>query len=82
MTYTFITEKSGSTIIEQFDGVNVSEAAMRWHRDSECGPSDPLDDEDDLTLVRSVRNVWCTGGHDRLGVFYLVHIVATAAEEK
>jgi len=55
---------------------------MRWHRDSECGPSDPLDDEDDLTLVRSVRNVWCTGGHDRLGVFYLVHIVATAAEEK
>ena len=76
--FTFLTEKEGSTIIEQFTGADVGEAVLSWHRNSLTQPGEPLEGEEP-TPVDTVENVWCIGGHDPRGAFFLVHIVATVA---
>lgn len=77
MTFTFVTEKEGSTVIEQFKGADVEDATLRWLQGSQTHPGEPL--EGDVPApVETVENVWCTGGHDAQGTFFLVHIVATA----
>jgi hypothetical protein len=81
--FTFITEKEGSTIIEQFSGRDVVEATLRWYKGSETHPGEPLEGiEEAATPVTSVEGVWCTGGHDPGGKFFLTHIVATKTTAK
>ena len=78
--FTFFIEKEGSTIIEQFDGIDVEDATLRWFHESETQPGEPLEDNPP-TAVQQVANVWCTAGHDPQGIFFLVHIVATQLNE-
>lgn len=77
MTFTFVTEKAGSTVIEQFSGRDVREATRNWYRESRTRPGRPLLDDDGANPVSGARNVWCRSGIDPKGVFYMVHIVAT-----
>ena len=76
-TYTFITEKEGSTIIEQFSGIDVREATLRWYQRSETNPGEPLEEIEEATSISGVKGVWCTDGHDPKGTFFLTHIIAT-----
>lgn len=77
--YTFITEKEGSTIIEQFRGVDIREATLRWYRGSETKPGEPLleIEEDPPTPITGCKGVWCISGHDPEGRFFLTNVVAT-----
>ena len=77
MTFTFVTEKAGSTLIEQFPGRDVREAIRNWYRQSQTRPGRPLFDDDGANPVTGAKNVWCRSGIDAKGVFYVVHIVAT-----
>ena len=77
MTFTFVTEKAGSTLIEQFPGSDVREAIRNWYRQSRTRPGRPLFDDDGANPVTGAKNVWCRSGVDPMGVFYVVHIVAT-----
>lgn len=83
-TYTFVTEKGGSTIIEQFSGRTLREACRRWHRGSEAAPGNFPDDFDFLPPVpiTDTKNVWCYDGHDPSNVFYLVHIIETQTNKR
>ena len=77
MTFTFVTEKAGSTVIEQFPGHDVRDATRNWYRQSQTLPGRPLFDDHGANPVTGARNVWCRSGIDPKGVFYVVHIVAT-----
>jgi hypothetical protein len=77
MTFTFVTEKAGSTVIEQFPGRDVWDATRNWYRQSQTQPGRPLFDDHGANPVTGARNVWCRSGIDPRGVFYRVHIVAT-----
>jgi len=76
-TFTFLTEKEGSTIIEQFEGRDVTEATLNWFHGSETKPGKLLEG-DEPTPINDVTNVWCISGIDNQGVFFLVHVVRTA----
>jgi hypothetical protein len=74
--FTFVIEKEGSTRIEQVPGADVVEALAQWRHLNQLDPEMTIDDP---TPVQGVQNVWCIGGHDMSGVFFLAHIVATSA---
>ena len=78
--FTFLTEKEGSTIVEQFTAHNLLDAVVRWVHESQTRPGEPLEG-DVPTPVEGIENVWCTAGHDPQGSFYLVHIVATSSTD-
>lgn len=83
-TYTFVTEKAGATIVEQYSGRTLREACERWHQSSESVPG-PFSDDYDLlppVPIADTRNVWCYDGHDPEEVFYLVHIIETRVATK
>jgi hypothetical protein len=67
MTFTFVTEKAGSTVIEQFSGRDVREATRNWYRESQTRPGRPLLDDDGANPVAGARNVWCRSGIDPKG---------------
>lgn len=79
--FTFFVEKDGSgTYVEQFSGLNIEAAAMRWYRKSRAKPS-PYDPEGSgINAVNGVLNVWCISGLDPCDIFYLVHIVGPLAD--
>lgn len=77
MTFTFFSEKDGSTLIEQFLGKDLREALADWYRGSIVKPEAPLFEDDEPASIVTVKNVWCISGHDINGKFYLTHIVAT-----
>lgn len=82
MVFTFLSEKEGSTLIEQFLGKNLREALTDWYRGSIIKPEAPFEDfeDDEPARVLTVKNVWCISGHDVDGKFYLTHIVATVSQ--
>jgi hypothetical protein len=82
MLFTFVVEKAGGTRIEQVEAPDVAAAYSQWNVSSEDPPNMPADDleQDPPTPVTGRRNVWCIGGHDLAGVFFLGHIIATAAD--
>lgn len=80
--FTFVTEKAGSTIIEQLEAEAVDAALLVWYAVSESAPGPPDPEAMDLEAVPiiGVKNVWCFGGIDPEGVSFLVHVVATTGE--
>lgn len=77
--FTFITEKAGSTIIEQMEADDVAGAVVRWYSGSETAPGPPDPEAGDLEAVpiTGVRNVWGFNSFDPKDVWFLVHVVAT-----
>jgi hypothetical protein len=79
--YTFLVEKSGSTIIEQFSGLALSDAVSKWYRLSETQPGSHVPEDSEPTPVSDTQNVWCLSGLDDEDVFFLVHVVGPMEEE-
>ena len=78
MNFTFITNKEDqSTILEQFEGINLKEALVKWNNSSEVLPDLSLSEDDLPVSVTGLKNVWCISGINREDKFFLVHIVAT-----
>lgn len=75
--FTFVTEKSGGTYIEQIRGASLEEAVLAWHKRSHTIPGPYEPDGTGITPVTGVRNVWCITGIDPADRFYIVHIVGT-----
>lgn len=79
MLFTFITEHSGSMIIEQVIAEDVERAIRKWNVTSRLAPKI---NEEELgnpagTPVTGVQNVWCFDGIDQRDIFFRVHVVAT-----
>lgn len=82
-TYTFVTEKAGSTIIEQYDGRSLRAACKKWHATSIARPG-PFGEFYDFlppVPITGTRNVWCHSGLDPDGVSYMSHVVKTQLRE-
>lgn len=80
MLYTFITEKEGGTLLEQFRGKNVEDALLKWSHASESKPrfdKERLVDEDGPVQITGLKQAWCFTGVDKNDVSFLVHIIAT-----
>jgi hypothetical protein len=77
--FTFVIEKAGTTIIEQVTGIDIDDAVARWYNQSSTSPGQPLEGEA-ATPIEGRPGVWCIGGHDPGGVFFLAHVVATAPD--
>jgi hypothetical protein len=77
--YTFITEKAGSTIIEQFSARTLRAARSRWHAASKAEPGPLPDQLEDMAPrpITGTTGVWCFDGLDPQNTFYLVHVVET-----
>lgn len=85
MRFTFVTEKAGSTIIEQVDAGDVDVALRKWYEESSTLPVGLLDAQDPYydppTPIEGLEGVWGHGCHDTDEVFILTHIVATMMPE-
>jgi hypothetical protein len=76
--FTFVVDKQGGTLIEQFAGKNLKEATLRWYKESESMPGEPP--EDLPVPIEDTKGVWCVSGEDAAGVFFLVNIIATRTD--
>ena len=79
--YTFLVEKSGSTIIEQFSGPALSDAIAKWYQLSETQPGLHEPEDSEPVPVSDITNVWCLSGLDAEDVFFLVHVVGPMEEK-
>ncbi|MDX1999250.1 MAG: hypothetical protein SF066_16150 [Thermoanaerobaculia bacterium] len=78
--FTFITEKAGSTIVEQRYSSDLDTALREWHGASQAGlgpfPEDTYDPPNP-TPIEETTGVWCYSGIAPDDVFFLTNIVAT-----
>ena len=84
MLFTFITEKEGGTLLEQFRGKNVENALLRWSHASKSNPCferDRMAGEDGPVRITGLKRAWCFTGVDKTDTSFLVHIIATKESE-
>jgi hypothetical protein len=76
--YTFVTDKAGGTYIEQFEGVDLEDAVLRWHDQSHTTPGPYPPDGRILDPVSGIRGVWRICGARLDNRSYITHVVPTS----
>jgi hypothetical protein len=75
--FTFATEKSGETKVEQVLAPGLYAAVHTWHRISLTNPGPFLGDHLPPVLLEGLVNAWCYTGLDRDDEFFLANVVRT-----
>jgi len=80
MLFTFVTEVSGSTLIEQFVGSSLQQAIAKYRKETQARGrfiDIEIDGRYDPTPITGTRNVWCITGLDPAKDLILTHIILT-----
>jgi hypothetical protein len=81
--FTFVSECTGSTIVEQKNAASLNKALIAWARDSAVAPDVSLH----VVPVRPARltglvNAWCFSGFTKRGTFFITNVIKTAAPRR